>query len=116
MGKKVLLVDDNEFILKIQKALVQKITTNVTTCSSAEEAISLIKADASFEVVLMDMIMPGMSGCEAASVIREFNRSVKIIAVTGNNTPEDKQACKLAGMNGMLSKPLTIDRLQKALS
>lgn len=113
---RILIVDDSEFILKIQEALVKKITPDVVTCQSGEEAVAMLKHDSSFDLVLMDMQMPNMLGPEAAQAIRNFNTSVKILALTGNNSLEDNQTCLRAGMNGILHKPLQLDALRSHLN
>lgn len=112
---RVLIVDDNQFILKIQEALVKKITPDVSTCLSGEEAITRLQNHESFDLILMDMLMPGLNGCETSQKIRQFNSSIQIIALTGNYEPEDVEECLKYGMNGMLPKPLNISQLKEML-
>ncbi len=89
----------------------------------AERALALLRSDP-FDLVLMDVQMPGMNGLEATRVIRagkagSRNRDVPIIAMTAYAGTEDEQACYEAGMTGYLAKPLSlqgfIDAVRSAL-
>ena len=72
-----------------------------------------------FDIVLMDMQMPEMSGLEAAEHIRReesvTGQRIPIIALTANTTPEDRDACLRAGMDEVLPKPVSIPRLRETL-
>ena len=73
-----------------------------------------------FRAVLMDLRMPDMDGLESARAIREgvageANRGIPIIAVTANAFPADHQACREAGMDGFIEKPVALDTLKAAL-
>jgi CheY-like chemotaxis protein len=61
-----------------------------------------------YALVVMDMLMPGMSGIEAAKAIRQLqcNASVPIIAMTANAFPDDRRRCREAGMNDFIAKPV----------
>jgi CheY-like chemotaxis protein len=74
-----------------------------------------------FDRVLMDLHMPGMDGLQAARRIREIEAEddsppIRIIALTANASVEDREACRSAGMDGFLIKPLERDRLAAALA
>ncbi len=64
-----------------------------------------------FDIILMDMEMPEMSGVEAARAIRETGTTVPILALSGHSSPEQLQKCQDAGMNGNLIKPFEFDEL-----
>ena len=73
-----------------------------------------------FDLVLMDMQMPEMSGLEAAAAIRRDERRsgahIPIVALTANTSIEDREACLLAGMDQVLAKPVSIPRLRSLLA
>ena len=74
-----------------------------------------------FDIILMDIMMPVMNGYEATAAIRSLSNRpdamlIPIIAMTANAFAEDVQASLDAGMNGHLSKPIVIDEVVKAIS
>lgn len=68
-------------------------------------------APESFDIILMDIMMPEMDGYEATRMIREMDLNIPIVAMTANAFMEDKMKAKKAGMNAHLSKPLDKDKL-----
>jgi len=116
-GKKVLVVDDNAINLKVAKSLAEKAGYRVTTATNGLEAIAAVEREP-FDVVLMDCHMPEIDGFEATRRIRRLGglRSlVRILALTASTLPEDVEACLAAGMNGCVSKPISMARLVDAL-
>lgn len=103
---KVLLVDDSEVILRLQTHLLTRFGCEVTACDSGAQALRLISQQP-FELVVMDMQMPQMDGLQTTQKIRQAGVSVPIVALTGNDTEQDRQACYQAGMNGFLVKPIS---------
>lgn len=114
---KILLADDQP----INVALVEKLLTrrghSVVTAENGELAVEAFKKEI-FDAVLMDMQMPVMDGLEATRKIRQYeagqeaqrgSRShIAIIAMTANDDENDRQACKDAGMDGFITKPIEI--------
>ena len=95
----------------------------ITRVKDGEEAVRLFaeKAPGTFDLILMDVMMPKLNGYEATKAIRSLkNRpdaeSVPIIAMTANAFAEDVQASLDAGMNGHLSKPIVIDEVIKTMA
>lgn len=111
----VLVVDDNDMSRRIQSSLIRKLGYPVTEANSGQQALDLLMRDSSFQLVFMDMEMPLMDGVETTKHIRARGLQLPIVAVTGNNTEEDKQRCRLAGMNGFVTKPVKPDVLQSIL-
>ena len=114
-GLRVLLVDDNEYNLIVAKdTLEAKSKLTVVAVSSAREAISLLETD-TFDVVLMDVQMPQMSGLEATRFIRTQlpapANQVPIIALTASVLRDDLDKCTQAGMNGYIPKPFRTAQL-----
>lgn len=93
----------------------------VTPAVNGAEAVRLFQAAApfSFDVILMDMQMPEMDGCEAARAIRGMDKpdaaTIPIIAVTANAFAEDIDKTTQAGMNGHISKPIDFRVLYETL-
>lgn len=110
---KVLLVDDNKINLKVGKLILKKLGCEFKTANNGLEAVEMFEKE-KFDIILMDMQMPVMSGIEATEKIRELEKEeehISIIAVTANVLPEDKEKCLNAGMDDILLKPLKIQNL-----
>ena len=111
---RLLLVDDNAVNLMVAKLILQKYwpQANVTTAVSGEQALSLIDQQP-FDMVLMDMIMPGIDGLETTRRLRKSKdaqvASMVVIGLTANSTARDKERCLQAGMNDVLEKPMAAE-------
>lgn len=120
-GKTVLLVEDNEINMEIATEFLQMKGINIIQAWNGLEAIEKFRESeiGTIDIVLMDMQMPELDGCEATKRIRSLNRedakTVPIIALTANAFPEDISATTLAGMNGHISKPIDFNLLEKKL-
>lgn len=114
----VLLAEDNPVNQKVVQHLLTKWGYKVTAVSNGLEAVSAA-TERQFDVILMDIQMPEMSGFEAASVIRgreaAQGRHSKIIALTAHARREDRQRCLDAGMDDYVSKPVQPVTLLHAL-
>ena len=120
-GKRILLAEHNEMNQLIAKANLVKVGFEVDIASDGEIAVQKMK-DApagTYDVILMDIQMPKMDGCEATREIRALDDSLKanipIVAVTANAFDEDRQKATEAGMNGHLAKPYDIAAMMKLL-
>ena len=95
----------------------------VTRATDGKQAVDIFvdsPAD-TFDVILMDIMMPQMNGYEATKAIRSLDdrpdgRTIPIIAMTANAFAEDVQASLDAGMNGHLSKPIVMDEVEKTIA
>ena len=109
---RVLLVEDNELNMEIAQYLLEDAGAIVTKAFDGKQAVEIFENNpaGTFDVILMDVMMPNMNGIEATKTIRLIDRSdarmIPIIAMTANAFEEDRQATKEAGMNAHLSKPL----------
>lgn len=111
-GLSVLLVEDNELNMEIAKFIIENEGARVTCATNGKEAVDIYKnAPESFDIILMDIMMPEMDGYEATRMIREMDLNIPIVAMTANAFMEDKMKAKKAGMNAHLSKPLDKDKL-----
>lgn len=119
---KVLLVEDNDLNREIAKTLLENEHVIITEALNGQEAVDLFKENEpnTFDLILMDVMMPVMDGIEATKAIRKLPRNdaqdIPIIAMTANAFAEDAEKTRAAGMNEHLSKPLNIDLLIKTLA
>lgn len=116
-GKNILVVEDNDTNMEIIKAILERTHARVTCAWDAEEAIDIISKskEGRFDLILMDIQMPGMDGYSAVRVIRRMDRSdaltVPIIAMTANAFAQDVEKALTAGMNAHIAKPIDVDEL-----
>ncbi|QKI88284.1 response regulator [Thiomicrorhabdus xiamenensis] len=108
---KILLVEDNEIFQQIQAHMLTRLGHEVVTASSAQKALATLKLFA-FDVILMDLVMPEMDGFECAREIKAMNVQTPIVALSGNDSQETKDACFEAGMSGYLKKPTDKDTFE----
>lgn len=107
---RALLVDDDAFMRKIQSAILAKAGFEVHLAEGGAQAIAMLQR-ATYDVVFMDMQMPEMDGLQTTTALRKAGQRLPIIAVTGDNDEETKRQCFAAGMNGFLSKPISLKTL-----
>ena len=121
-GMRVLLVEDNEINREIVEFILRDADAEVVTAVNGKAAVDVFMSSApgTFDCVLMDLMMPVMSGYEAARVIRGLDRAdaktVPIIALSANAFEEDVALAKDAGMNGHLAKPVDIRKMFRLMS
>lgn len=121
-GLRVLLVEDNDLNAEIAQFTLDRAGAIVTHAKDGESAVETFAASAPYEydVVLMDIMMPGIDGLEATRQIRALNRedatTTPIIAVSANAFADDRRLSREAGMNAHLSKPVSSQELVEALA
>lgn len=113
-GKSVLLADDNELNAMVYASFLEEWGCAVTTVVNGIEAVAAIRS-APFDLVLMDIHMPALSGNSAIRQIREFNTTVPIIALTASALPGDIILSISAGANDFLQKPVSSAQLNQFL-
>jgi CheY-like chemotaxis protein/anti-sigma regulatory factor (Ser/Thr protein kinase) len=114
-GTRVLLAEDNPVGALLAKTLLRREGCVVETAGTGSEAVEALKR-ARYDLVFMDMRMPGMDGPEATRAIRASGDRTPIVALTANAFEEDRRACLEAGMNDHLVKPLELEPLRSALA
>ena len=121
----ILVAEDNEINALLARALLTRLGHQPTIAMTGADAVeSFLAAGAAgrpYDLVLMDLHMPGIDGLAATSRIRAIEAETgaprtRIIALTANVTSEDREACLAAGMDGFLVKPLDRDRLIETLT
>ncbi len=121
-GKRALLVEDNELNAEIAGEILGMAGLEIEYAKDGKEALDkMAEAEAGYyDIVFMDIQMPIMDGYEATRAIRslpgDYPRTVPIIAMTANAFMKDVQACKEAGMDEHIAKPLDLDHLFKVLN
>ena len=124
-GLSILVAEDNDINALLARALLAKLGHRPTIASSGAAAIESWQAaqaaGAPYDLLLMDVHMPGLDGFEATARIRsaETERGsarTRIIALTANASAEDREACLAAGMDGFVTKPLDRDKLAEVLT
>lgn len=120
-GKKVLLVEDNEFNREIATELLKEFGFEVSCAEYGNIAVDIItnakKGD--FDLILMDIQMPYMDGYEATKHIRALDTEISkipIVAMTANAFEEDRKMALEAGMDDHITKPIDIDELKETLA
>ena len=104
-GLSILLVEDNEMNRMVVQNSLQYFNCNITEAVNGFEAVKILKTQ-NFDLILMDIQMPGMDGIEATKVIREeLKLSTPIIALTANAFKTEIEKCKQVGMNDYVTKP-----------
>ena len=121
-GVNVLLAEDNELNAEIAAVQLEEFGMNVERAVDGKNAVEVFRnhPKGTFDVILMDVMMPEMNGYEATKAIRAMNdrpdgKNIPIIAMTANSFAEDVQASLDAGMNAHLSKPIVMDEVIKTI-
>ncbi|MDY3250323.1 MAG: ATP-binding protein [Candidatus Choladocola sp.] len=122
-GVKVLLAEDNDLNAEIAMVQLEELGMKVTRVDDGKKAVECFRDSDTdtFDVILMDIMMPEMNGYEAAQAIRSLQNhpeaeTIPIIAMTANAFAEDIQASLEAGMNGHLSKPIVMEEVIKTIA
>ena len=109
------MAEDNELNMEIAKLQLEEAGAEVTVVKDGQQAVELFEKlpEATFDAILMDIMMPVMDGLSATRAIRALEREdageIPIIAMTANAFEEDEKKSLEAGMNAHLSKPLKIE-------
>jgi CheY-like chemotaxis protein len=113
----VLVVDDSLANRKLLSMLLTRKGIKTEQADNGLTAVEMVRADLSlFSIVLMDNLMPVMSGLEATRALREAGFGGLILGVTGNVTPEDLDEYILCGANFVLTKPVYGATVEKLLA
>ena len=113
---KILLIEDNLLNQKVVIFYLQKLNCNITTADDGNDAIEIVNKE-TFDLILMDIMLPGKNGYEITREIRKLEKEnnienpVPIIALTANTYDNDRDKCLAAGMNEYLEKPFNSQQL-----
>ena len=122
-GVRILLAEDNDLNAEIAMVQLEELGIQVTRAADGSEAVSIFAEHppGTFDMIIMDIMMPEMNGYEATKAIRSMPSRpdagrIPIIAMTANAFAEDVQASFDAGMNGHLSKPIVMEEIVQAIA
>lgn len=120
-GKKILIVEDNDLNMEIIHTIIESYGADIVEAHNGQEAVEYVKNSGpnEYDLILMDIMMPVMDGLEATKKIRKIPRedcrNIPIIAMSANAFDEDVKRSLASGMNGHLSKPVNIGKLEEVL-
>jgi len=112
-GLKVLVVDDNEVNRKVARALLEKLGWHVETVDSGKKCLDRV-GQSTFQVILMDVMMPEMDGLEATRKLKKMPAplsQIPVIGLSASVLERDRQSCFEAGMEGFAAKPIQLEEL-----
>jgi len=111
---RILLVDDSEVNLEVVSEMLRRLGHAVTLASDGELALATLQGQP-FDVVFMDVQLPGMDGLETTRRYRDSGGKTPVIALTAHTSARDRDQCLAAGMNAVLTKPVDSMQLAKAI-
>lgn len=107
---KIMIADDEERLRVTLGRMLTARGLDVVTLASGQEALERLKSD-SFDVVLLDLRMPGMSGLETLARMKEVDPSVEVILLTGHASMEAAREATKLGVYDYLLKPCSVDEI-----
>ena len=120
---KVLMAEDNDLNAEIATVQLEELGMKISRVSDGSEAVKAFidNPPGTYDLILMDVMMPKMNGYEAAKAIRnlddrEDGKDIVIIAMTANVFAEDVEAAFKAGMNGHIGKPIIIEEVIRTIA
>ncbi|WP_163407685.1 tetratricopeptide repeat-containing hybrid sensor histidine kinase/response regulator [Flavobacterium ajazii] len=114
-NKLILLIEDNKINQMITRKMLEKKSMNCEILDTGEEAIELIKTK-QFDMILMDVHLPGINGTIATQQIREFDKTTPIIALTAISLDENRDQLLSFGMNDVITKPFVPDEFYSTIA
>ena len=119
VGKRILLVDDNKLNLKVAAKLLTPYQVEVIEASSGKECLDILEHDTNFDLILMDDLMPEMSGTECLEILKKIEREdgyyIPVVVLTANVVSGMKEKYLTLGFEDYLSKPIDKYELHRIL-
>jgi two-component system, chemotaxis family, CheB/CheR fusion protein len=110
-GLRILVVDDHDMSAEVLARLLKRGGHHVATAGSARGALAAAGAGPPFDLLLSDVRLPDLDGCELLRRLRLLSPGVHAIAITGDDGPGDVERCSLAGFSQALLKPIDFREL-----
>ena len=115
-GKHVLIVDDNKINLKVASRLLEGYNLNIETVDSGALCLEKINSGISYDLILMDDMMPGLSGVDTLHKLQEIpNFGIPVVALTANAISGMKEKYLQEGFNDYLAKPIDKEELKSII-
>ena len=112
----VLLVDDEDIVIGVGKQMLERLGYTVVTAKSGQEAVALYSTNPDgVDLVLLDMIMPGMEAGDAFDQLKAINPAIKVILSSGYSLNQRATDILNRGCNGFIQKPFNMANLQKKI-
>jgi len=113
---RVLVVDDEDGVLRYVERVLSEAGYQTSTASNGAEALETMKKMGTLDVLVTDVMMPGISGDELARQVRVAERGVKVLYLTGFSDRLFKEKASLSADEAFLEKPFTVKGLREAVS
>jgi DNA-binding NtrC family response regulator len=115
--KTILLADDEPTVLEVSSEILTVLGYNVLTAERGEDALSLFQSRREgIDLVILDMIMPGMATCDVVNAMQEIRPDVKIVIVSGRKIDDSTRETMKNGYDGFIQKPFSIPLLSSTVS
>lgn len=116
VNKKILLVEDNKINQMITKKMLENKGMSCHIVDNGEQSVELMKEEHEFDLILMDVHLPGINGTIATQKIREFNQKTPIIALTAISLNENREMLLSYGMTDVITKPFEPDNFYSIIA
>jgi PAS domain S-box-containing protein len=115
-GARILLVDDEDGVRSVARDMLQALGYNVITASNDQEAISRLEAEGdTIDMVILDVVMPGMGGSELYRRLRSIEPDVRVLISSGYSIQGEANRILQMGANGFIQKPFTMEALSRRI-
>ncbi|WP_396145020.1 ATP-binding protein [Flavobacterium sp.] len=115
-NKKILLVEDNKINQMITKKMIENKGMFCKILDNGEDSVTYLRQKHNYDLVLMDVHLPGINGTIATQQIREFNTEIPIIALTAISLNENREMLLSYGMNDVITKPFDPEQFYKIIA
>ena len=116
-GRKILIVDDNKLNIKVAIRALSSFNFEIDDAMSGQECLDKIKAGNQYDLILMDIMMPGLSGVQTLEeLLKDPNFKTPVLALTADAVQGSKERYLKAGFNDYLAKPFTKDQIKEKLN
>ncbi len=115
-GKKILVVEDDLFSFQFIEALLKDTNIKIIHAKNGEDAVEISSIATDIDLIIMDIRLPFLDGCEATIQIKKQNPKIYVIAQTANVHSDDRARCMRAGCDDYIAKPLDPDEFLRLVA